>query len=88
MGRACAEIKSNEIDLSQLTGNIINTQKVILQLFESRVISRTMKGPIQAAGISKSVNVLTEPTCTQIDEGSRYSAVPAYTYVSPGSSQA
>ena len=65
MGRACAEIKSNEIDLSQLMGNIINTQKVLLQPFESRVISRMMKGPIRATGISKRVNVLTEPMCTQ-----------------------
>ena len=84
MGRACAEIKLNEIDLSQLMGNIINTQKVLLQPFESRV----MKGPIQTAGISKRVNVLTEPMCIQIDEGSRYSAMPAYTYVSPVSSRA
>ena len=88
MGRACAEIELNEIDLSQLTGNIINTQKVLLQPFESRVISRTMKGPIRAAGISKRVNVLTKPMCIQINEGSHYSAVPAYTYVSPGSSRA
>ena len=88
MGRTCAEIESNEIDLSQLTGNIINTQKVILQPFESQVISRMMKGPIQATGISKRVNVLTEPTCTQIDEGSHYSAVSAYMYVLPGSNQA
>ena len=84
MGRACAEIESNEIDLSQLTGNIINTQKVLLQLFESQVISGMMKGPIRAAGISQRVNVLTELMCTQIDEGSSYSAVPAYMYVSPG----
>ena len=74
----------SEIDLSQLTGNIINTQKVILQPFESQVISGTMKGPIRATGISKRVNVLTELTCTQIDEGIRYSAMPAYMYVSPG----
>ena len=40
-----------------------------------------MKGPIRAARISKRVNVLTKPTCVQIDEGSRYSAMPAYTYV-------
>ena len=65
-------------------GNIINTQKVILQPFESRVISGMMKGPIWATGISKIVNVLTEHTCTQIDEGSHYSAVPAYTYLSSG----
>ena len=65
-------------------GNIINTQKVILQPFESRVISGMMKGPIWAAGISKRVNVLTKPTRIQIDEGSHFSAVPAYMYVSPG----
>ena len=47
-----------------------------------------MKGPIWAARISKRVNVLTEPTCTQIDEGSCYSAMPAYMYVSPGLSRA
>ena len=69
-------------------GNIINTQKVLLQPFESRVISGMMKGPIRATRISKRVNVLTEPMGIQIDEGSHYSAVPAYTYVSPGSSRA
>ena len=74
--------------MSQLPGNIINTQKVILQPFESQVISRMMKGPIWAAGISKRVNVLTKPRCTQIDKGSHYSAVPAYMYVSPGSRRA
>ena len=31
---------------------------------------------------------MTEPTDTQINEGSRFSAVPAYTYVSLGSSRA
>ena len=46
-----------------------------------------MRGPIRAAGISKRVNVLTEPTKAQINEESRFSAVPAYTYVSPSSSQ-
>ena len=46
------------------------------------------KGPIRTAGISKRVNVLTEPTDTQINKGSNFSAVPAYTYVSPGSSRA
>ena len=59
-----------------------------MQPFESWVISGMMKGPIRATGISKRVNVLTEPMRNQIDEGSRYSAVPAYTYTSPGSSRA
>ena len=58
----------------------------MLQPFESRVISGTMKGPIRTAGISKRVNVLTEPTDIQISEGSHFNAVPAYTYVSLGSS--
>ena len=35
MGRACAEIQPDEIDLNQLTGSIVNTQKVTLQPFES-----------------------------------------------------
>ena len=88
MGRASAEVETQEIDLNLLTGNVINTQKVTLQPFESRVISRTMKGSIRTAGISKRVNVLTEPTEAQTSENSCMSAVPAYTYVSPGSSRA
>ena len=88
IGRACAEIQPDEVDLDQLTGSIVNTQKVILQPFKSRVISGTTKGPIRTAGISKRVNVLTEPTDTQISEGSHFSAVPSYTYMSPGSSRA
>ena len=82
MGRACAEIELNEIDLSQLMGNIINTQKVILQPFESYI--QNNERAYLGRRISKRVNVLTKPTCTQIDEGSHYSAMPAYMYVSPG----
>ena len=63
-------------------------QKVMLQPFESRVISGTTKRPIRTAGISKWVNVLTEPTDAQINEGSHFSAVLSYTYMSPGSSRA
>ena len=88
MGRAGAEVETQEIDLNLLTGNVINTQKVTLQPFKSRVISRTMKGSIRTAGISKRVNVLTEPTEAQTSENSCMSAVPAYTYVSPWSSRA
>ena len=88
MGQAYAEIESPEIDLNSLTGNVISTQKVTLQPFESRVISSTMKGFIMTAGIFKQVNVLTKPTEAQIQGESRFSAVPAYTYVSPGSSRA
>ena len=88
MGRACAEIQPDEVDLSQLIGSVVNTRKVTLQPFESRVISGTTKGPIRSAGISKQVNVLTEPTDTQVNEGSRFSAVLSYTYVSPGSRRA
>ena len=70
-----------------MIGSVVNTQKVTLQPFESRVISGTTKRPIRTAGISKWVNVLTEPTDTQIKEGSHFSAVPSYTFVSPGSRQ-
>ena len=71
-----------------MIGSVVNKQKVTLQPFESRVISRTTKGPIRSAGVSKRVNVLTEPTDTQINEGSCFSTVLSYTYVSPGSSRA
>ena len=53
MGRACVEIQPDEVDLNQLIGSVVNTQKVMLQPFESRVISGTTKGPIRTAGISK-----------------------------------
>ena len=46
-GASMCGIEPNEIDLSQLTGNVINTQKVVLQPFKSQVISRMMKGPIR-----------------------------------------
>ena len=46
-----------------------------------------MRGPIRAAGISKRVNMLPELTETQVNEESRFGAVPVYTYISPGSSQ-
>ena len=88
MGQAFAEVESPEIDLDSLTGNIVNTQKIVLQPFESRVMSGMMKGPIRTASIFKRVNVLTEPTETQMQGKSCFSAVPAYTYVSPGSSRA
>ena len=88
MGQACAEVEPHEIELNQLKGNVTNTQKVTLQLFKSRVISGMMKRLVRLAGISKRVNVLTEPTQTQIHKGSQICAVPAYTYISPGSSRA
>ena len=84
MGWACIEVKPHEVNLNQLTGNVPNTQKVMLQPFESRVVSRTMRGPIRSARISKRVNVLTEMTPTHINEESWF----AYTYVSCGSSWA
>ena len=56
-------------------GNIINTQKVILQPFESYI--QNDERAYSGHGISKRVNVLTKPMCTQIDEGSHYSAMPA-----------
>ena len=87
MGRACAEIQPNEVDLNQVTGSVVNMQKVTLQPFKSRVISGTTRVPVRSAGISKRVNVLTEPTDTQIKEGSCFSTVPSYTYMSPGLSR-
>ena len=35
MGQACTEIEPSKVNLSQLTGNVTNTQKVMLQPFES-----------------------------------------------------
>ena len=46
-----------------------------------------MKGSIHGVGISKRVNVLSEPSAEQLKEGARFSAVPAYTYASPGSTR-
>ena len=85
MGWAHAELNWGEVDLDQWVGNVINTQKTTLEPFVSCIISGTMRGPIRMAGISKRVNVLTEPTEAQLAEGSWFSAVPSYTYVSPSS---
>ena len=32
MGQACAEIQPDEVDLNQLIGSVVNTQKVTLQV--------------------------------------------------------
>ena len=53
MGRACMEIESPEIDLNSLTGNVVSTQKVTLQPFESWIISGMMMESIRTASISK-----------------------------------
>ena len=84
MGRAYAEVEPNEIDLNLLMGHVLNTQKITLQPFESQVISGTMRVPIRTAGISKRVNVLTKPMEIQMNDGSRFSAMLAYTYVQLG----
>ena len=43
---------------------------------------------MRSVGISKQVNILTELTMAQIQKGSWLCAILAYTYISPGSSQA
>ena len=88
LGQAQAEIGEGEgLNLDDLVGSVTTTQKVKLAPFEGRTISGVMKGPIRGVGISKRVNVLSEPSAEQLKEGAVFSAVPAYTYASPGSTR-
>ena len=85
LGQAQTEIGEGEgINLDDLMGSVTTTQKVKLAPFEGRTISGIMKGPIRRVGISKRVNILSEPSMEQLKEGAKFSAVPAYTYASPG----
>ena len=76
---------SDSIDLEHVTGTVLLSDKQVLRPFETIVISGIMKGPVRHLGISKRVNVLTEPVEKQLREGSVVSAVPCYTYLTPGS---
>ena len=88
LGQAQTEIGEGEvINLDDLVGSVTTTQRVKLAPFEGRTISGVMKGPIRGVGISKRVNVLSEPSAEQLKEGAVFSSVPAYTYASPGSTQ-
>ena len=88
LGQAQTEIGEGKgINLDDLVGSVTMTQKVKLAPFEGRIISGVMKGPIHGVGISKRVNVLSEPSAEQLKEGAVFGAVPAYTYASPGSTR-
>ena len=88
LGQAQTEIGEGEgINLDDLVGSVTTTQKVKLAPFEGRTILGVMKGSIRGVGISKRVNVLSEPSAEQLKEGARFSAVPAYTYASPSSTR-
>ena len=88
LGQAQTAIGEGEgINLDDLVGSVTTTQRIKLAPFEGRTISGVMKGPIRGVGISKRVNVLSEPSEGQLREGAVFSAVPAYTYASPGSTR-
>ena len=88
LGQAQTAIGEGEgIDLNDLVGSVTTTQRVKLAPFEGQAISGVMKGPIRGVGISKRVNVLSEPSTEQLKEGAKFSTVPAYTYASPGSAR-
>ena len=88
LGQAQVEVGGDEgINLDDLVGSVTTTKKVKLAPFEGRTISGVLRGPIRGAGISKRVNVLSEPSAEQLKESARFSTVPAYTYASPGSTR-
>ena len=83
LGQAQTTIGESEgINLDDLVGSVTTTQKLKLAPFEGRTILGVMRDP--SVGW---VNVLSEPSEGQLKEGAMFSAVPAYTYASPGSAR-
>ena len=75
----------DSIDLEQVTGTVLLSDKQVLTDPLKPLLFRGDRAPVRHLGISKRVNVLTEPVEKQLREGSVISAVPCNTYLTPGS---
>ena len=80
--------ESQEIfDLDQITGSVHLTKELSLLPFENVTVSGLLKGPVKHSAYHKRVNVVLEPLEQHKEGEGPYCAVPAYTFLKPGSSR-
>ena len=77
----------NVFDLDNITGSVQITKDLLLQPFENVTISGLLKGPVKCSAYFKRVNVALEPMEQHKGGEGPYCAVPAYTFLKPGSSR-
>ena len=77
----------NVFDLDNITSSVQITKDLLLQPFENVTISGLLKGPVKRSVYFKRVNVALEPMEQHKEGEGPYCAVPAYTFLKPGSSR-
>ena len=77
----------NVFDLDNVTGLVQITKDLQLQPFENVTISGLLKGPVKCSAYFKRVNVVLEPMEQHKEGEGPYCAVPAYTFLKPGSNR-
>ena len=77
----------NVFDLDNITSSVQITKDLLLQPFENVTISGLLKGPVKCSAYFKRVNVALEPMEQHKEGEGPYCAVPAYTFLKPGSSR-
>ena len=77
----------NVFDLDNVTGLVQITKDLQLQPFENVTISGLLKGPVKCSAYFKRVNVALEPMGQHKEGEGPYCAVPAYTFLKPGSNR-
>ena len=78
---------TNIFDLDNITGSVQITKDLSLQPFENVTISGLLKGPVKCSAYFKRVNVALEPVEQHKEGEGPYCAVPAYTFLKPGSNR-
>ena len=77
----------NVFDLDNITGSVQITKDLSLQPFENVTISGLLKGLVKRSAYFKRVNVALEPMEQHKEGEGPYCAVPAYTFLKPGSNR-
>ena len=71
--------------LDEVNGSVHTTQKLSLGPFENATVTGILKGPVKSSAYHKRVNVAIEPLEAHKEGESKYSAVPGYAFLKPGS---
>ena len=73
-------------DVAQVNGSEHLTQDLVLLPFEDITLKGLLKGPVKRSAYFKRVNVALEPLEQHKEGEGTFCAVPAYTFLKPGSS--
>ena len=79
------ESVENSFKLDEINGSVHTTQKLSLGPFENATVTGILKGPVKSSAYHKRVNVTIEPLEAHKEGESKYSAVPGYAFLKPGS---